>query len=39
MMDPVGRTWERIVTVTGQPNTPSDSPPGAENAIQPATIF
>lgn len=39
MMDRTGRTWERIVTVTGQPNAPCDDPAQLENAIQPATIF
>ena len=40
MMDKRGRTWERVISVTGQPNRPveRDDVP-EENAIQPATVF
>ncbi len=40
MMDRCGRTWERIISVTGQPNrpVPQEDRPSA-NAVQPATIF
>ena len=41
MMDKAGRTWERIITVTGQPNRPVEKKIGGANeyAVQPATVF
>ena len=39
MMDKAGRTWERILSVTGQPNRPVDKSVVNTNAVQPATIF
>ena len=41
-MDKAGRTWERIISVTGQPNRPVDKAKdaaGQDHAVQPATIF
>jgi 6-phosphofructokinase 1 len=40
-MDKAGRTWERIITVTGQPNRPANKKAGeaGDSAVQPATIF
>ena len=38
-MDQAGRTWERIITVTGQPNRPCDKSARPDSAVQPATIF
>ena len=36
-MDKTGRTWERIISVTGQPNRPV--PKSERAAVQPRTIF
>ena len=40
-MDAAGRTWERVVSVTGPPNRPADARASAARAgaEQPATIF
>ena len=40
-MDKGGRTWERIISVTGQPNRPVDpaSKAAADSAVNPRTIF
>ena len=39
-MDAAGRTWERIISVTGQPNRPVDkSKVVNDSAVQPATVF
>ena len=39
MMDKAGRTWERVITVTGQPNRPVDKSKAPDSSVQPATIF
>ena len=39
-MDKAGRTWERIIASTGQPNRPVDkSKLVHDSAVQPATVF
>lgn len=38
-MDKAGRTWERVISVTGQPNRPAEKNAAQEHAVQPATIF
>ena len=39
VLDKVGRTWERVVSVTGQPNRPLQKQDQSQHAVQPATIF
>jgi 6-phosphofructokinase 1 len=39
VMDPLGRTWERVVSTTGQPNTAKPLQGSAAHAITGRTIF
>ena len=40
ILDKVGRTWERVVSVTGQPNRPLEKHDrSCCHAVQPATVF